>query len=152
PSINRAVSDADRPWVGRLRRTPAPDHMPRGRKADVFGAIRAEASKAMAVVEARIREIEAELEKLVAQANAWRQAVGVGGAAGPGRRRGRPAGKKRPPGRPKTPVNWDEVLASVSKQFSIQDVLEHSGLPGRAGIGSTRRSSAGRPRSVSGRV
>jgi hypothetical protein len=113
--------------------------MPRGRKPDLFGSLRAQASKVLSQLEAQIHSLEGEIAHLREHADQWRSAVGgkLRGtvSSGGGKRRG------RPPGRPRGPqkgarVKWDEVLASVPKRFGVQDVMNHPGAAakGRAQV------------------
>jgi len=112
--------------------------MPRGPKADIFGAIRAQAAKVLQQLEHQIKSLEAELSQLREQFDNWRHlAGGAARSAGTGRRPGRPAG--RPPGRGRSGgqrVKWDEVLAFVPKRFGVQDVMKHPGAAakGRAQV------------------
>lgn len=109
--------------------------MPRGKKADFFGAIRAQAAKVLQQLEGQIRALEDELTELRGQLHQWRQLAGSGVRAiatrGPGRPRAvaaRGAGGKR--------VKWDEVLAFLPKRFGVEDVMKHPGAAakGRAQV------------------
>lgn len=113
--------------------------MPRGRKSDLLGSLRAQAANVMGQIEGAIARLEGELEDLREQAEVWRKAVsgkattalGVGRGAG---RRGSSAGVTRPRG--KNRVNWDEVLSSVPQRFGVEDVMKHPGAAakGRAQV------------------
>ena len=113
--------------------------MPRGRKSDLMGSLRAQAASVLGQIEGAISRLEGELEDLREQAEVWRKAVsgkattalGLGGGAG---RRGRPAGVTRPRGSNR--VNWDEVLSSVPQRFGVEDVMKHPGAAakGRAQV------------------
>jgi hypothetical protein len=109
--------------------------MPRGKKADFFGAIRAQAAKVLQQLEGQIRALEAELSELRGQLHQWRQLAGSGARAvvtrGPGRRPGAAPGRsggKR--------VKWDDVLAFLPKRFGVEDVMKHPGAAakGRAQV------------------
>src|SRR5262245_35341171 len=110
--------------------------MPRGRKSDIFTAVRAQAARALKLLQDEIRQRQADLAKMIAQADSWRALLGGGGAtrrgsagaAAGGRRGGRRRGGKR--------VSWDEVLSSVPNVFGIEHVLKHPGAAskGRAQI------------------
>jgi hypothetical protein len=106
--------------------------MPRGRQ-DLFGSVRRQAQRVLAALANEIRKREIDLERLRAQANLWRHAIGGGGARrGPGRpargmapaRRARGAARRRGGARR---VDWTEVLASVPDKFGVADVLKHPG-------------------------
>ena len=110
--------------------------MPRGKKADFFGAIRAQAAKVLQQLEGQIRSLEAELTELRGQLHQWRQLAGGGGTRaavtrGPGRPPGsvgtRSGGKR---------VKWDEVLSFLPKRFGVEDVMKHPGAAakGRAQV------------------
>jgi hypothetical protein len=124
--------------------------MPRGKKSDIFTAVRAQAARALKLLQDEIRQRQADLAKMVAQAESWRALLGGGGparsagAAAGGRRGGRRRGGKR--------VSWDEVLASVPSVFGIEHVLKHPGAAskGRAQIypAFTRWEAAGRIKRV----
>ncbi|HEY8515265.1 MAG TPA: hypothetical protein VIS07_07115 [Candidatus Binatia bacterium] len=110
--------------------------MPRG-KTDLFTQVKRQAEKALAALLQEIREREAELESLIEQANAWRNAIGIGPRRrGPGRppRSTTTAGARRSSGGGR--VNWDEVLASVPEKFGVEDVMKHPGAraKGRAQV------------------
>jgi hypothetical protein len=111
--------------------------MPRGPKADFFGAIRAQAAKVLQQLERQIHAMEAELGQLREQFDTWRQLAGGRAAAAgrTGRRVGRPAtGRKGRSGGQR--VKWDEVLAFLPKRFGVQDVMKHPGAAakGRAQV------------------
>jgi hypothetical protein len=111
--------------------------MPRGRKADIFGSIRAQAAKVLHQLERQIQSLEAELAQLVDQANTWRNLIGGRGqqaSRGPGRP-GRPRGQRAQRSGGKR-VDWNEVLASVPRRFGVQDVMRHPGAAakGRAQV------------------
>lgn len=112
--------------------------MPRGKKADFFGAIRAQAAKVLQQLEGQIRSLESELTELRGQLHQWRQLAGGGGGGaraavtrGPGRPPGstgiRSGGKR---------VKWDEVLSFLPKRFGVEDVMKHPGAAakGRAQV------------------
>lgn len=109
--------------------------MPRGKKADFFGAIRAQAAKVLQQLEGQIRSLEDELTELRGQLHQWRQLAGGGARTattrGPGRppaaASGRSGGKR---------VKWDEVLAFLPKRFGVEDVMKHPGAAakGRAQV------------------
>lgn len=109
--------------------------MPRGKKADFFGAIRAQAAKVLQQLEGQIQALEDELTELRGQLHQWRQLAGSGGRTvatrGPGRPRAvaaaRSGGKR---------VKWDEVLAFLPKRFGVEDVMRHPGAAakGRAQV------------------
>jgi hypothetical protein len=114
--------------------------MPRGRKADIFGSIRAQAAKVLQQLERQIATLEGELAQLVEQSNTWRNLIGgrrQQASRGPGRpgRPGRPRGQgaRRSGGKR---VDWNEVLASVPRRFGVQDVMRHPGAAskGRAQV------------------
>jgi hypothetical protein len=111
--------------------------MPRG-KQDLFSQVKRQAEKALAALTRQIREREAELERLIAQANVWRTAIGLRGARrGPGRPRGSSSRARRGSSRSGgTRVNWDAVLASVPEKFGVADVMKHPGAraKGRAQV------------------
>lgn len=114
--------------------------MPRG-KQDLFSKVKRQAERALAILTSEIRRREAELEHLVAQANAWREAIGGGAPRrGPGRPRGSGgtarAGGKRAGGRSGQRVSWDAVLASVPEKFGVADIMKHPGAraKGRAQV------------------
>jgi hypothetical protein len=107
--------------------------MPRGKKPDFFGAIRAQAAKVLQQLEGQIRSLETELTELRGQLHQWRQLAGGQGRTvatrGPGRPPAvRPANGKR--------VKWDEVLAFLPKRFGVEDVMKHPGAAakGRAQV------------------
>jgi hypothetical protein len=113
--------------------------MPRPRKDDVFGGVRRQASKVLALLGQEIQKREAELQHLMRQAESWRAAIGGGPTlrATRGGRVGAPAraaagGGRRGGAR----VNWSEVLASTPQTFGVSDVLKHPGAraKGRAQI------------------
>ena len=114
--------------------------MPRGRQ-DLFGSVRRQAQRVLAALASEIRKREIDLERLRAQANLWRNAIGGRGGAGrrgPGRpargaTAGRARGRRRGGGRR---VDWTEVLASVPSKFGVADVLKHPGAraKGRAQV------------------
>lgn len=115
--------------------------MPRGQKSDLFGAIRAQAAKVLSQLEGQISKLESEIADLKAQGDSWRAALGgkVSSALGVRRGPGRPAGRTAGTGRRRAKgnrVNWEEVLASVPKQFGVQDVMKHPGAAskGRAQV------------------
>jgi hypothetical protein len=111
--------------------------MPRGRKPDLFGSLRAKASKVLSQLEKQIAALEGELSHLRAQTDQWRKVAGgkIARALGTGRRRGRPPGSGRARAKGAR-VKWDDVLASVPKRFGVQDVLKHPGAAakGRAQV------------------
>lgn len=96
--------------------------MPREKKTDFFGAIRAQAAKVLQQLEGQIRALEGELTELRGQLQQWRQLAGSGvrtaATRGPGRPPGRSGGKR---------VKWDEVLSFLPKRFGIEDVMKHPG-------------------------
>ena len=113
--------------------------MPRGRKSDLLGTLRAQAANVIGQIESAISRLEGELEDLREQAEVWRKAVSgkATAALGMGRgasRRGSSAGATRPRG--KNRVNWDEVLSSVPQRFGVEDVMKHPGAAskGRAQV------------------
>lgn len=113
--------------------------MPRGRKSDLLGSLRAQAANVMGQIEGAIARLEGELADLREQAEVWRKAVsgkataalGLSREAG---RRSSSAGATRPRG--KNRVNWDEVLSSVPQRFGVEDVMKHPGAAakGRAQV------------------
>ena len=125
--------------------------MPRGRRPDIFSAVRAQAARALKLLQGEIEKRQADLAHMIAQAESWRGLLG----GGPMRRGpGRPAAAGRKPGprRGGKRVSWDEVLASVPKVFGIADVMKHPGAAskGRAQIypAFTRWESSGRIKRV----
>lgn len=111
--------------------------MPRGKKADFFGAIRAQAAKVLQQLEGQIRALETELTELRGQLNQWRHLAGNGGVRavatrGPGRRPGAVAGRASGGKR----VKWDDVLSFLPKRFGVEDVMKHPGAAskGRAQV------------------
>lgn len=105
--------------------------MPRDKKTDFFGAIRAQAAKVLQQLEGQIRALEGELTELRGQLHQWRQLAGGGVRSAATRGRGRPArrsGGKR--------VKWDDVLSFLPRRFGVQDVMKHPGAAakGRAQV------------------
>lgn len=110
--------------------------MPRGPKADIFGTIRAQATKVLQQLESQIQSLEDELTELRGQLQQWRQlAGGKVRALVATRRGGRVAGARRARSGGKR-VKWDEVLAFLPKRFGVQDVMKHPGAAakGRAQV------------------
>jgi len=110
--------------------------MPRGPKADIFGAIRAQAAKVLQQLENQIQSLEDELTELRGQLHQWRQlAGGQTRSAVATRRGGRVAGARRARSGGKR-VKWDDVLAFLPKRFGVQDVMKHPGAAakGRAQV------------------
>ncbi len=108
--------------------------MPRGKKADFFGAIRAQAAKVLQQLEGQIRSLEQELTELRGQLHQWRQLAGSGArTAAATRGPGRPPGAARSGGKR---VKWDEVLSFLPKRFGVEDVMKHPGAAakGRAQV------------------
>ena len=107
--------------------------MPRGKKADFFGAIRAQAAKVLQQLEGQIRSLEAELTELRGQLHQWRQLAGGQARTVPTRGPGRPPAARRSGGKR---VKWDEVLAFLPKRFGVEDVMKHPGAAakGRAQV------------------
>lgn len=107
--------------------------MPRGKKADFFGAIRAQAAKVLQQLEGQIRSLEEELTELRGQLHQWRQLAGSGARTVATRGPGRPAGTARSGGKR---VKWDEVLSFLPKRFGVEDVMKHPGAAakGRAQV------------------
>lgn len=103
---------------------------------DPFAAVKKQAQRALAVVMDEIRRREAELEKLMEQADQWRAAIAGTGAAtrrrAPGRRSKagtkRSAAKKGSSGKR---TNWDEVLKGLPKTFTVDDVMKRPGAKAR---------------------
>ena len=114
--------------------------MARGGGSSIFDRLQVEGSKFLKVVEAEIRERQAELDDLREKASQWLAAMG-GGAP---KRRGRPpgsgrkaapvaapeaarggAGKKAAKAKRKSPpVDWEKVLAKLPKAFTMDDVAK----------------------------
>ena len=109
--------------------------MPRGKKADFFGAIRAQAAKVLQQLEGQIRSLEDELTELRGQLHQWRQLAGGGGRAVATRGPGRPPGSAATRSGGKR-VKWDEVLSFLPKRFGVEDVMKHPGAAakGRAQV------------------
>lgn len=107
--------------------------MPRGKKADFFGAIRAQAAKVLQQLEGQIRSLEQELTELRGQLHQWRQLAGSGARTVATRGPGRPPGAARSGGKR---VKWDEVLSFLPKRFGVEDVMKHPGAAakGRAQV------------------
>ena len=107
--------------------------MPRGKKADFFGAIRAQAAKVLQQLEGQIRSLEEELTELRGQLHQWRQLAGSGARTVATRGPGRPPGAARSGGKR---VKWDEVLSFLPKRFGVEDVMKHPGAAakGRAQV------------------
>ena len=107
--------------------------MPRGKKADFFGAIRAQAAKVLQQLEGQIRSLEQELTELRGQLHQWRQLAGSGARTVATRGPGRPPGAARSGGKR---VKWDEVLSFLPKRFGVEDVMNHPGAAakGRAQV------------------
>jgi hypothetical protein len=118
--------------------------MPRG-KRDLFSTMRRQAERVLAALGREIRKREGELQKLLAEANVWRHAIGGrlmpsrrGPSAPRGRRRATVAktaarrGARGASGR----VNWAEVLAAVPEKFGVAEVMKHPGAraKGRAQV------------------
>lgn len=127
--------------------------MPRGRRPDIFTAVRAQVARAVGLLEKEIHQRQADLARMVEQAESWRALLGGGPARRGPRRPAKTAGRKPGARRGGQRVSWDEVLASVPKVFGIKDVLEHSGAAskGRAQIypAFTRWEAAGHIKRVS---
>lgn len=112
--------------------------MPRGRRKDLFGALRSQAAAVIGQIESHIGRLEGELQDLREQAEVWRNAIDGKIASSVGRgiagRRGSSAGATRPRGSDR--VNWDDVLSSVPHRFGVEDVMKHPGAAakGRAQV------------------
>ncbi|HZT07801.1 MAG TPA: hypothetical protein VFC51_12275 [Chloroflexota bacterium] len=100
--------------------------MPRGNQADILSHLRAQAARALDLLEREIDRREAEIRDMVSQLDGWRAFVNGGPRLGP---RGRPAvaagGWARSQGGQR--VNWDKVLASVPKKFGVEDIMKDPG-------------------------
>jgi hypothetical protein len=87
--------------------------------SDVFNQVKKHAQRTLALLGAEIGRREAELKKLLAEADRWRDAVGRAGAGGRGvstlRRLGSGGGGSR--------VSWDALLEGLPKTFSVDDVM-----------------------------
>ena len=114
--------------------------MARGGGSSIFDRLQVEGSKFLKVVEAEIRERQAELDDLREKANQWLAAMG--GTAP--KRRGRPPGSGRKAGpaaapeaarpsvvkkpakakRKSPPVDWEKVLGKLPKAFTMDDVAK----------------------------
>ena len=101
--------------------------MPRGRKKDLFGSLRSQATAVIGQIESHIGRLEGELEDLREQAEVWKKAIGGKSApsvgSGNAGRRSSAAGATRPRGSKR--VNWDQVLASVPHRFGVEDVMKN---------------------------
>ncbi len=111
--------------------------MPRGRKADLLGSLRNQASTVLQQIDERIEQLQDEIEELRDQAATWRTMAPANLTAwfGGGRRKAdRATGSTRPRGTNR--VNWDEVLSSVPQRFGVEDVMKHPGAAakGRAQV------------------
>ena len=112
---------------------------------DPFAAVKKQAQRALAVVMDEIRRREAELEKLLEQAEQWRAAI-AGTGPTTGRRasgqRSKTAGKRRSAKKRSSGkrTNWDEVLKGLPKTFTVDDVMKRPGAKarGRAQVYPTR--------------
>lgn len=104
--------------------------MPRGRKRDFLGSVRAQAAKVVQQLERRIEQLQAEIAEMRAQADSWRQVFG-----GSAPRRGRPPGRTSGRSGGKR-LDWNEVLRFVPKRFGVEDVMKHPGAraKGRAQV------------------
>jgi hypothetical protein len=104
--------------------------------------IQAQGRKVLQVVEAEIRKRESEIAELREKAGSWLAAIGVAPVKRPGRpsgsgaaaktaarkakrgayakvaRKAKPKAKKKP----SPPVDWDKVLARLSKAFTMADL------------------------------
>jgi len=109
--------------------------MPRGRPADIMTSFRAQAGRALDLLQREISRREEDIREMVRQLEGWRSFAG--GSPGRGRR-GRLATAARGPGRPRgvKRVSWDEVLASVPKRFGVDEIMKHPGAAakGRAQV------------------
>jgi hypothetical protein len=115
--------------------------MPRGKKNDLLGPLRAQAAGVLMQLQGQMDRLEAEIAELRGEGEKWRALVGgeiasaLGIRRGPGRPRGAAASRNARP-RGSARVSWDEVLASVPNRFGVQDVMKHPGAAakGRAQI------------------
>jgi hypothetical protein len=100
--------------------------MPKG--ANRLDDIRSEGRKLLATLEAEIREREAELAGLQANAAKWLAALNLGASPrrGPGRPKGSATTTRRPsaakPKRTSPSVDWDAILAKLPKSFTKEDL------------------------------
>lgn len=108
-------------------------------KSDPFANVRKQAQRALDAVHAEIRRREADLQKLVAQAEQWQAAItGTKPTPGNGRPRKKattkPASAKKKSGGKR--VSWDGVLKGLPKTFSVDDVMKRPGVKakGRAQV------------------
>lgn len=100
--------------------------MPRG--ANLLDNIQNEGRKLLATLEAEIKEREAELAGLHANAAKWLAALNLGSSQrrGPGRPKGSVSAVRRPaaakPKRSSPSVDWDAILAKLPKSFTKEDL------------------------------
>lgn len=92
--------------------------------ADPFSNVRKQAQRALGAVLNEIRRREADLHRLVEQAERWRAALGGTGqtpaAAGTKRAGGKKASRKSPE------VDWDAVLGKLPDSFTPEDVAKRT--------------------------
>ncbi len=102
--------------------------------ADPFANVRKQAQRALDAVLTEIRRREAELGRLIAQAEQWSAAItGT-----------KPAAARKPPRRKQTKtgarkarrtggkrISWDDVLGGLPAKFAVNDIMKRPGVKAR---------------------